>query len=255
VTGASPVPVSDWLPGAWVPLSRWAEAATARRASWVLIPPTFPHVGGNRRRPPSRLTLGRWKPAGQSTQYRRATPGASEDTVLITQRSQVQILSPRRTREAIAPAVAFSLARSDHGHAHPCPCDTRWRAGHHASEMTEDRGAPDFLHVGGSADAIDLCLEPNAAPEPAKLSKDPIPFPEVVDIGDDCDVASRTGADGGDPWLGVRASSPPFEPVRCGMLVTVRHGGLPGVRDEASVVAMAHRRYRAPWWFRVPRGA
>jgi hypothetical protein len=102
---------------------------------------------------------------------------------------------------------------------------------------------------------MDLCLEPNAAPEPAKLSKEPIPFLEVVDIGDDGDVVLRTGVDGGGPRLGVLASSPPFEPARCGVLLTVRHGGLPRVRDEASVAAIGHRRYRAPWWFRVPLGA
>ena len=102
---------------------------------------------------------------------------------------------------------------------------------------------------------MDLCLEPNAAPEPAKLSKESIPFLEVVDIGDDGDVVSRTGLDGGGLRLGVRASSPPFDSVGCGVLVTVRHGGLPRVRDEASVVAIGHRRYRAPWWFRVPLGA
>ena len=57
-----------------------------------------------------------------------------------------------------------------------------------------------------------LCLEPDAAPEPAKLSKESIPFLEVVDIGDDGDVVPRTGVDGVGLRLGVRASSP-FEPV------------------------------------------
>ena len=50
---------------------------------------------------------------------------------------------------------------------------------------------------------MDLCLEPDATPEATKLSKEPIPFLEVVDFGDDGDVVPRTGVDGGGLRLGV----------------------------------------------------